>query len=187
MAGCRNPGTMTATVPDRPATRDLRTNRPGHGDTIPVGQGDAVDGRIADDHRAQERLDAKFRPRRSPGGIAVLVAAGVASVLLPWSVVLAATLPSSYDATHWNLAWVGFDCGIATASGLTAYLLHRKDARAALTAVATGTLLLADAWFDVSTSDPGAGHALSLAEALLLEVPLAICAFVLAGRALRRR
>jgi hypothetical protein len=47
--------------------------------------------------------------------------------------------------------------------------------------------LLADAWFDVSTSGPGLDHTLSLAQAFLLEVPLAVCAFVLASRQLRRR
>jgi hypothetical protein len=49
-----------------------------------------------------------------------------------------------------------------------------------------GTLLLADAWFDVSTAS-GADRGLSLAEALLLEVPLAVCAFVFAARELKKR
>jgi hypothetical protein len=121
-----------------------------------------------------------------PGGLATLVAAGVAAVLLPWCLILAATLPSTYQANHWKLAWVGLDCGTALAAALTAYLLHKQDIRAALTAVAAGTLLLADAWFDVSTSGPGFDHTLSLTEAVLLEAPLAICAFALATRVLRR-
>ena len=56
-----------------------------------------------------------------------------------------------------------------------------------MAATIAGTLLLADAWFDVSTAGPGLVTTLSLAEALLLEVPLAICAFVVASRELRRR
>ncbi|HEY0470226.1 MAG TPA: hypothetical protein VGD34_01155 [Kribbella sp.] len=177
---------MTTAVPDRPVTR-FQANRAAGGDALPVKLVDAIDDRVAeapDDHLAEGRLDGKARTR---GGIAALIAAGVAVFLLPWCMVLAATLPSTYEANHWQLAWVGLDCGIAAGSGLTAYLLHKKDARAALTAVAAGTLLLADAWFDVSTSGPGLDHTLSLAQAFLLEVPLAVCAFVLASRQLRRR
>jgi hypothetical protein len=180
---------MTTTVPDGSETRS-RALRRADGVTLPVHVGDVIDDRVAealDDYVAEGRLDGRVRARRSPGGIAALVAAGVAVVLLPWCLILAATLPSTYEANHWKVAWVGLDCGIALGAGLTAYLLHKQDARAALTAVAAGTLLLADAWFDVSTSGPGADHALSMTEALLLEVPLAICAFVVASRELRRR
>jgi hypothetical protein len=129
----------------------------------------------------------RIRPPRIAGGPAALVAAGVAAVLLPWCLILAATLPSSYQAEHWKLAWIGLDCGTAVASGLTAYLLHRRNRYAILTTVTAGTLLTADAWFDVSTAAAGVDRSLSLAEALLLELPLAVCAFVVAARELRRR
>ena len=39
--------------------------------------------------------------------------------------------------------------------------------------MAGGALLLTDAWFDVCTSAPGLDHALALAEAGVVEVPLA--------------
>jgi hypothetical protein len=149
--------------------------------------GDAIDDRVAealDDYLAEGRLDGKIRPRRSVAGLATVVAGGVAVVLLPWVLILAVSLPSTYEANHWKLAWIGLDLAIAATAALTALLLHRRDPRAALTAVAAGTLLIADAWFDVSTSGPGLGHTLSIAEALVLEVPLAICAFVLASRTL---
>ena len=29
--------------------------------------------------------------------------------LIPWIVFLALTLPPQYDATHWQLLWVGYD------------------------------------------------------------------------------
>jgi hypothetical protein len=151
--------------------------------------GDAIDDRVAealDDYLAEGRLDGKIRPRRSPVGIAMLVAGGVAVVLLPWILILAVSLPSTYEANHWKLAWIGLDLAIAVTAGLTALLLHRRDPRAVLTAVAAGTLLIADAWFDVNTSGPGLDHNLALAEALVLEIPLAICAFVLASRTLMR-
>jgi hypothetical protein len=88
---------------------------------------------------------------------------------------------------HWKLTWIGLDCGTALAAGITAYLLHTRNRYAVLTAMAAGTLLAADAWFDVSTAAAGFDRTLSLAEALLLELPLAICAFVVAARELRRR
>ncbi|MEU0089517.1 hypothetical protein [Kribbella sp. NPDC006257] len=177
---------MTTTFPDRPVSQP-ESFLPAR---LPDALGDAIDDRVAealDDYLAEGRLDGRVRPRRSPGGIAVLVAAGVAAVLLPWCLILAATLPSTYQANHWKLAWIGLDCGTAIAAAFTAYLLHKQDIRAALSAAAAGTLLLADAWFDVSTSGPGLDHTLSLTEAVLLEVPLAICAFVVASRALRNR
>ncbi|MFG1908938.1 hypothetical protein [Kribbella sp. NPDC048928] len=151
--------------------------------------GDAIDDRVADaleDYLAEGRLDGRIRARRSPGGLAALVAAGVAAILLPWCLILAATLPSSYEAGHWKLTWIGLDCGTAIAAGLTAYLLHKRNRHAALTAMAAGTMLVADAWFDVSTAAAGFDRTLSLTEALLLELPLAVCAFVVAARELKR-
>jgi hypothetical protein len=53
--------------------------------------------------------------------------------------------------------------------------------------MAAGTLLLADAWFDVSTASAGFDRTLSLTEALLLELPLAFCAFMVAAREVRRQ
>lgn len=158
-------------------------------DTLDGKLSDAIDDRVADaldDYIIEGRLDGRIRPRRSPGGLATLVAAGVAAVLLPWCLILAATLPTTYQANHWQLAWIGLDCGTAIAAGLTAYLLHTRNRYAALTAMAAGTLLTADAWFDVSTAAAGLDRSLSLAEALLLELPLALCAFLVAARELRR-
>lgn len=151
--------------------------------------GDAIDDRVADaleDYITEGRLDGRIRPQRSPRDLAALVAAVVAAVLLPWCLILAATLPSSYQAGHWRLTWIGLDCGTAIAAGLTAYLLHKRNRHAVLTAVAAGTLLVADAWFDVSTAAAGFDRTLSLTEALLLEFPLAVCAFVVATRELKR-
>ncbi len=89
-------------------------------------------------------------------------------------------------AQNWSLAWVGLDGAEAAAALATAALLSRADIRASLTAAAAGTLLLIDAWFDVCTSAPGAGHALALAEAAFAEAPLAIAAWWLALTLLRR-
>jgi len=121
-------------------------------------------------------------PRR-----ARLVALGVGGFLLPWCVVLGMTLPATAQAQHWPAAWVGLDAGEAIAALATAVLLARADARAALTAAAGGALLLTDAWFDVCTSGPGLDHAVALAEAAFVELPLAGAAFWLAVRLTRGR
>jgi len=109
-----------------------------------------------------------------------LAALAVGGFLLPWIAVLATTLPATAQAQHWALAWTGLDGAEAAAALATAALLTRGDRRASLPAAAGGTLLLIDAWFDVCTSAPGAGHAMALAEAALIEVPLAVAAWWLA-------
>ena len=109
-----------------------------------------------------------------------LVALAVGGFLLPWCAVLAVTLPASAQAQHWALAWTGLDGAEAAAALVTAMLLCRGDRRASLPAAAAGTLLLLDAWFDVCTSAPGAGHAMALAEAACVEIPLAVAAWWLA-------
>jgi hypothetical protein len=109
-----------------------------------------------------------------------LVALAVGTFLLPWCVLLGLTLPATAKAQHWSLAWAGLDCAEAVAALATAVLLRRADPRAGLAAVAGGTLLLVDAWFDVCTSAPGLDHALAVAEACCLELPLAAAAFWLA-------
>jgi hypothetical protein len=127
------------------------------------------------------------RPQAQPALLrrARLVALAVGGFLLPWSAVLAGTLPDQVQAQHWPLAWAGLDGAEALAALGTAALLARAGRRAALTAAAAGTLLLTDAWFDVCTSSPGAGHTLALAEAVCAEVPLAIAAWWLAIRLTR--
>ena len=105
----------------------------------------------------------------------LLLAAGPA--LVPWLAVLWTTLPDSYPAQHWRVAWIGFDALEIAGLLTSAVLVRRGDRRAPLASVATAVLLLVDAWFDVMT----AGHdvVISLATACTLELPLAaLCAVV---------
>lgn len=114
------------------------------------------------------------------------VAAVIAIGLVPWSALLGATLPSTYHARNWSMAWLGLDGAVAAAAALTAWLLRRGDVRAAVSATAGGTLLLVDAWFDTCTSAPGLDHGVALAEAVGLELPLAVGALWVAFTVLRR-
>jgi hypothetical protein len=132
------------------------------------------------------------RAAGSPAGLsprllrrARLAALAVGGFLVPWCVVLSATLPRTAQAQHWSLAWTGLDGAEAIAALATAALLARDDSRACLTAAAGGALLLTDAWFDVCTSAPGLEHTMAVTEAVLVELPLAAAAGWLAVRLFR--
>ena len=109
-----------------------------------------------------------------------LVAAGM--VMVPWLFVLATQLPASTRAWHWPLAWVGLDGLEALGLLATGILLARRDDRYRLTAVAAATLLVADAWFDVTTAAPGAQQLTALAMAACPELPVAALCLALALR-----
>jgi hypothetical protein len=94
--------------------------------------------------------------------------------LVPWSGWLVSSLPCRYLARHWGLAWAGFDAGLALALGLTALASVRQAHWFDRAAVATATLLAADAWFDITTSQGAAAIAVATTEALAIELPLAL-------------
>ncbi len=72
--------------------------------------------------------------------------------LIPWLIALAAELPATATARHWGAAWAGLDAMEAIGLLATGVLLARRDERATLAAMATATLLIADAWLDVMTA-----------------------------------
>lgn len=79
---------------------------------------------------------------------------------------LGRVLPEKAVAHNWPLAWIGLDALMATGCASTALLIRRSDWRARLTAVATATVCVLDAWFDITTSAPGT----PLAESLICAV-----------------
>lgn len=93
--------------------------------------------------------------------------------LVPWIVVLAVSLPHRAVSHHYDLAWVGYDVGLAAALAATAVTAVRRSRLLPVAASAAGALLLADAWFDVVTSAPGRAVLESVAMAALVELPLA--------------
>jgi len=97
-----------------------------------------------------------------------------ALVLVPWLGWLAISLPCRYLSRHWGIAWAGFDAGLAAALALTGFAALRHAAWLDQAAVATATLLAADAWFDVLTSQGAAAFALAITEALAIDLPLAL-------------
>ena len=114
-----------------------------------------------------------------------LIVAG--ATLIPWLIVLAFTLPSSATASHWAVAWAGLDAMEATGLLATGLLVAKRDERGRLTAMATATLLIADAWLDVMTAAAGPGQITAVAMAVLGELPMAgLCAAVALRRCLYR-
>jgi hypothetical protein len=123
---------------------------------------------------------------------ALLVAVAVG--LVPWTLYLTFSLPSRHVTFHYDLAWVGFDVGLAAAFAATAWAALRRTQWLVPLAAATGTMLVCDAWFDVVTSRTGGEMWEAIAEALLAELPLAaICVLIVYDaetflrRATRRR
>jgi hypothetical protein len=103
----------------------------------------------------------------------------VAIALVPWTLYLTFTLPSRAFTEHYDVAWVGFDIGLATAFAATAWAAYRRLRWLLPLAAVTGTMLVCDAWFDVVTAN-GATDVLEAAlEAAFGELPLAaLCAYI---------
>jgi hypothetical protein len=102
--------------------------------------------------------------------------------MVPWLVVLAVTLPGATHVPHWSTAWTGLDGLEAIGLATTGWLTLRRDPRRCLTAMATAALLLADAWFDITTSGTGGPLAEALIMAACAEIPAATVLSVLAYR-----
>lgn len=94
--------------------------------------------------------------------------------LVPWTIGLAVTLPRSYLVGNWPLAWTGFDLILLGCLSTTAWALWRQRQVAVPAAMITAALLLCDAWFDIITAHGGRCLAVSVATAVVAEVPIAI-------------
>jgi hypothetical protein len=126
--------------------------------------------------------------RPSPPGKPWLALAliGTGLVMVPWLFVLATQLPAVATAWHWSVAWTGLDSLEALFLLGTGWLMARRDPRCCLAATAAATLIVADAWFDVTTAAPGVSEATAIAMAAFPELPVAALCTFLALRTLRR-
>ncbi|MFI5775777.1 hypothetical protein [Nocardia sp. NPDC051570] len=92
---------------------------------------------------------------------------GAAAVaLIPWTVVLADTLPDEIRVRNWALAWIGLDLLLTLGCIGTAVLLHHGDERYRVTAAATAAAALLDCWFDLTTASPGTQFTQAVAAAV---------------------
>jgi hypothetical protein len=122
-------------------------------------------------------------PGRRPGWWIAPAYFAMATLMIPWIAVLAETLPDRAVSANYRIAWVGFDAMLALAMLRTAWLTYKRSPFLVNVASATATLLVVDAWFDVTTSPRGELLATAVAAALLVELPLAALSIVLARRA----
>ena len=126
-------------------------------------------------------LGVRRRARRL-AWVYLIVAAG----LIVWTVFLALGLPKENLEHHHRLTWTGFDLIEVLAIYLTAHMAFRLDARVVYPATAVATLLVADAWFDITTSTTAADAAQALILALAVELPAAAFSLYVAHRVGRR-
>jgi hypothetical protein len=121
--------------------------------------------------------------RRRAIALAVIIVCCV--VLAAWVGVLAATLPRYYRTGGWRGAWVGFDLALLAAFAVTGWAAWRRRQLLIICLIVLATLLCCDAWFDVVLDARTPGFYLSLASALVIELPLAGLAIASARRLLR--
>ena len=112
-----------------------------------------------------------------------------AIVLVPWIVFIVRSLPSTHATSHWDIAWAGFDVGLALLLLGVAVSAWRRSPWLEGAATAAAALLVVDAWFDILTSSTHLELGVAIGEAVLVELPLAVLCFLLARdaeRVLRR-
>jgi hypothetical protein len=110
---------------------------------------------------------------------------GFAGALVPWTVYLAVSLPRRSVSEHYRGTWVFFDVALILVLARTGWLVQRRNPKVVLIATAGSTLLMVDAWFDVTTAAAGSAHVQAILSAVFLELPAAVLCGMLARRALR--
>jgi hypothetical protein len=121
---------------------------------------------------------------RLPRDPLLTLLASAALLETAWTIYIGWRLPRHYVANHWDLAWVGLDVAQIVMLLLAAWAAWRGRALLILFATAAGTLLLVDAWFDVTTARRG-GFVQSLVFALVVEIPAAIFLFLITWRGVK--
>ncbi len=116
----------------------------------------------------------------------LLTALAAAAILeTAWTVYIGLSLPRHYVAIHWALAWVGLDVGEVATLLAAAWAAWKRRAILALFTSSAGTMLLVDAWFDITTARHGDQLQSSLS-ALLIEIPSAIALYWVTQRTIRQ-
>ncbi len=125
-------------------------------------------------------------PSSNPFKIHSLLLVLAALVLIGWIVYLLEALPDSYRATHWNVAWVGYDFAMTATLLTTSWALWKQRQVAIPGAMVSATFLIIDSWFDVLTSNPGWDQKVAIASALFIELPAAFLLFRFSRIAVRK-
>jgi hypothetical protein len=103
-------------------------------------------------------------------------------LLVPWTVFIAVALPSRQLSSNYDVAWAGFDVLLCGGLAATGYFALRRSQWLPEAATATATMLVVDAWFDLTTAPSGRDLVAAIVLAALVELPLAALCLVLARR-----
>ena len=117
--------------------------------------------------------------------LGLIVSIIACAVLVGWIIVLGLTLHRSFHTQHWKGAWVGFDLILLLAFASTGWAFWRGRQIVIACLIVTGTLLCCDAWFDVLLDAGTPDVWLSVASAVIVELPLAFLMFNTARRLIR--
>lgn len=101
-------------------------------------------------------------------------------------VFLSLELPGAYKAENWDLAWVGFDCGLLATLMITLWAVLKHRQIGIISSAMAGLLLIVDSWFDVATSQGGRDFLVALATAIFLQLPFAFVLFKFSQNMMRR-
>ena len=114
----------------------------------------------------------------------VVASLGAAVAFLAWIAVLAVTLPTRYLASHWNVAWVGFDVMLLISLLAAGWAVVRRRPWVGTALMVSAVMMVCDAWFDVTTASGLTATLVSIAFAVGLELPAAAgLAWTARGRA----
>jgi len=141
-------------------------------------------------HLLRQLVDTGQHPPVKPGtswkwDLLLVIIIGGCIVLAAWIGYLAVSLPAFYHTGSWRGAWVGFDIALLAAFATTGWAAWKRRQILIICLIVLATLLLCDAWFDVVLDEKTAGFLSSLLSALLVEVPIAVLAVLVARRLLR--
>jgi hypothetical protein len=117
--------------------------------------------------------------------LGALVSIIACAVLVGWIIVLVLTLHRSFHAQHWREAWVGFDFLLLLSFAATGWAFWRGRQIVIACLIVTATLLCCDAWFDVVLDAGTSDVWLSIASAVIVELPLAFLMYNAARRLIR--
>jgi hypothetical protein len=117
--------------------------------------------------------------------LGVLFSIVACTVLVGWIIVLLFTLHRSAHTHYWRLAWVGFDVVLLIGFAATGWAIWRGRQIVIACLLVTGSLLCCDAWFDVILDLGTRGEWLSIASAVVVELPIAFIMFGAARRLIR--
>jgi hypothetical protein len=126
----------------------------------------------------------KYRPETVRDWVVIAFGAG-GVVLLLWTVWIATSLHPHHVTEHWDVAWTGFDLGLAALFLATAYAGHRRSLWLPVFAATLGTLLVVDAWFDIVLESHYDERRNAILLAVVVELPVAAVCYWIAYRSER--